>query len=104
MFVIDYFSQSPIKNLGLYGSVVDNSYHYDNALNPAWRDAVVHLIAKESWSDGISTEEKQTAVDDMTYEKGYALRQLAPHSGAYFNDVCSPSILLAILIFPNKRE
>lgn len=64
----------------------------DIGLNPAWRDTVVHMIVTEGWIDGASQEEIQSVRDDITYNKTYALRQLAPDSGAYFNEV------------PNKRK
>ncbi|RSL60868.1 hypothetical protein CEP54_006525 [Fusarium duplospermum] len=58
----------------------------DNALNPAWRDPVVHLIVKESWKDSLPYTQAKAALDDMTNAKGAALRGLAPDSGTYFNE------------------
>lgn len=37
------------------------SVEVDNALNPAWRDTVVHLIAKESWKDPLSYTQAHAA-------------------------------------------
>ena len=59
----------------------------DNALNPAWREAVVHVITGQSWDDTLSDDLAAKAVHDMTYKRGYALRQLAPDTGAYVNEV-----------------
>lgn len=59
----------------------------DNALNPAWRDSVVHLITSQSWDDTLPQSIADRTVNDMTYKMGYALRQLAPDTGAYFNEV-----------------
>lgn len=56
------------------------------ALNPAWRDAVVHMIVVEGWADGAPQSEIEAVYDDITNNKTYALRQLAPDSGAYFNE------------------
>lgn len=78
--------QGGVSNPSLAGSVVGHSRHVDNSLNPAWRDAVIHLIIKEGWSDGLSPDKVKAVNLDMVYNKGYALRQLAPDSGAYFNE------------------
>lgn len=61
----------------------------DNALNPAWRDSIVHVITTQSWDDTLSDDLTTKATHDMTYKRGYALRQLAPDTGAYFNEVRS---------------
>lgn len=58
-----------------------------NALNPAWRDAVVHLITSQSWNDTLQESLAAETLDSMTNEKGYSMRQLAPDSGAYYNEV-----------------
>jgi len=59
----------------------------DNALNPAWRDSVVHIITTQSWDDTLPQDIAHRTIEEMTYDKGYALRQLAPDSGAYYNEV-----------------
>ena len=62
------------------------SEHFDNALNPAWRNTTVHLLVQDSWAAG--TQEKNVA--DLTQSMSavaYDLRQLAPDSGAYINEV-----------------
>ena len=58
-----------------------------NALNPAWRDSVVHIITSQSWDESLTPTVADQVVHNMTYQKGYALRQLAPDTGAYFNEV-----------------
>lgn len=64
-----------------------NNRGLDIGLNPAWRDAVTHFIVAEGWLDNASPAVIQSVRDDITYNKTYALRQLAPDSGAYFNEV-----------------
>jgi hypothetical protein len=62
------------------------SKHFDNALNPAWRNTTVHLLVQDSWA--ASTQEKNVA--DLTQSMSavaHNLRQLAPDSGAYINEV-----------------
>lgn len=66
--------------------------HVDNALNPAWRDAAVHLISSVSWDDTIPEDEAEKAIASVTNGTGYALRQLAPDSGVYYNEVWILSI------------
>lgn len=60
----------------------------DSSLNPAWREAAVHLISSVSWDDQLSDSDAEKAISTVTNETGYALRQLAPDSGAYYNEVC----------------
>lgn len=60
----------------------------DNALNPAWRDTVVHLISEQEWDDTLPGAVAKRTIDEMTNGKGYSLRQLAPDTGAYVNGVC----------------
>jgi len=68
------------------------SRHYDNSLNPAWRNAIVHLLVQDSWS--ATTNEKDVAeLFESMSDVAYDLRQLAPDSGAYINEVC-PLILM----------
>jgi hypothetical protein len=62
------------------------SRHYDNSLNPAWRNATVHLLVQESWAAdtaGDDADELKDAMSNVAYE----LRELAPDSGAYINEV-----------------
>lgn len=59
----------------------------ENALNPAWRDAAVHLISGVSWDDTLPEGEAEKAIASVTNGTGYALRQLAPDSGVYYNEV-----------------
>ncbi|KAJ9483432.1 hypothetical protein VN97_g9974 [Penicillium thymicola] len=68
------------------GTMTGSKKPVDNALNPAWRDSIVHVITTQSWDDTLSDDLTTKATHDMTYKRGYALRQLAPDTGAYFNE------------------
>ncbi|KAF2494539.1 FAD-binding domain-containing protein [Lophium mytilinum] len=57
-----------------------------NGVNPAWREAVTHFIVSEGWLDGMPQALIDSVYTDITLNKTYALRQLAPDSGAYFNE------------------
>jgi hypothetical protein len=59
----------------------------DSALNPAWRDAVVHLISSVQWNDLLLESDAERAIAGVTNITGYSMRQLAPDSGVYYNEV-----------------
>jgi hypothetical protein len=59
----------------------------DIGLNPAWRDSVMNLIPFEPVEDTASTEVVEQNAKRMTFTKQQALRDIAPQSGAYFNEV-----------------
>ncbi|KAH8646888.1 hypothetical protein BX600DRAFT_518908 [Xylariales sp. PMI_506] len=59
------------------------------ALNPAWRDAVLHVITTEGFPDWVGYEAAKPALDRITYQRVGQLRMLAPNSGAYLNE-CDP--------------
>ncbi|KAI9038130.1 FAD-dependent oxidoreductase [Aspergillus affinis] len=75
-----------ISNPSISGTMTISRKSVDNALNPAWREAAVHFITSQSWDDTVSEDLADQAIEDMTFRRGYALRQLAPDSGAYFNE------------------
>ncbi|KAF2137409.1 uncharacterized protein K452DRAFT_353552 [Aplosporella prunicola CBS 121167] len=78
--------EGPISDFSLSASMIASSTPEDNALNPAWRDAVVHLISSVSWDDATPADVAAAAQRDMTDVRGGALRKLAPESGAYVNE------------------
>jgi hypothetical protein len=59
----------------------------DVGTNPAWRDAVVDLIPFEPVDTGAPTEVVDANAKRMTFTKQQALKDIAPDSGAYFNEV-----------------
>lgn len=71
----------------------------DSSLNPAWRNAAVHLISGVKWNDLLPLSAAEKATAEVTNTTGYAMRQLAPDSGVYYNEVRStgPSILLRFI-------
>lgn len=71
----------------------------DSSLNPAWRDATVHLISGVKWNDRLPIYAAEKAIAQVTNTTGYAMRQLAPDSGVYYNEVRStlPSIWLQLI-------
>ncbi|KAL0942983.1 FAD-linked oxidoreductase-like protein 18 [Colletotrichum truncatum] len=75
-----------ISNPTIAGGMIASKVPVDNALNPAWRDAVVHFYVTRGWDDSASYPEVTHVFDDMTNRVGDALRSLAPESGAYINE------------------
>ncbi|OCK98398.1 FAD binding domain-containing protein [Cenococcum geophilum 1.58] len=75
-------------NTLLLGHLVANSGNrgLDIGMNPAWRDAVVHFVIWERWVDGMPQTLIENVYNDITFNKTYALKQLAPDGGAYFNE------------------
>jgi nicotinamidase-related amidase len=63
----------------------------NNALNPAWRESGVHIITTQTWDDTLPGDPREQAIHDMTFKRGYALRQLAPDTSAYFNEARNTS-------------
>ena len=59
----------------------------DIGMNPAWRDSVIDLIPWEPYGDAASKAVADATTKRMTTVKMQALRDLAPDSGAYFNEV-----------------
>ncbi|KAI2907944.1 CAZyme family AA7 [Aspergillus niger] len=68
------------------GTMTGSSTPVDNALNTAWRESVVHLIVQQSWNESLPSALAEQTIYNMTYGRGYALRQLAPDTGCYFNE------------------
>ncbi|KAF6820887.1 FAD binding domain protein [Colletotrichum plurivorum] len=73
-------------NPSMSGSMTISHDPVDNALSPAWRDAVVHLITSTGWRDSLPQANVSRLVSDSTYGKLNALRKLDPGSGTYLNE------------------
>ncbi|KAJ6012574.1 hypothetical protein N7522_002929 [Penicillium canescens] len=79
-------SPDGVSSPSLSGTMTISHRPVDNALNPAWRDAAVHLISSVSWDDTLPEGEAEKAIASVTNGTGYALRQLAHDSGVYYNE------------------
>ena len=55
-------------------------------LNPAWRSALLHTIFSTGWAEGTPMDVIDSIMGEVS-KNMTALRALAPHSGAYFNEV-----------------
>ena len=75
-----------------------SSVPVDNALNPAWRETVLHFIHTRSWKDDVPQSVVDSAFHNATHVAGKLLRQLAPNTGAYINEVRSRLALFCPLL------
>ena len=89
--------QNGVSNPSISGTMIGSTKPVDNALNPAWRDSIVHIITSQSWNDSLPEQTADETRREMTHGKGYALRQLAPDTGAYYNEVCAILYLFTTL-------
>ncbi|KAK2803494.1 hypothetical protein FQN50_006929 [Emmonsiellopsis sp. PD_5] len=70
--------------------VARNAATVDSALNPAWRDALIHLMLVRGWFGEKSFEEQKEWQDDITYRQEPILKSLEPgRMGAYLNEANS---------------
>ncbi|EQB49296.1 hypothetical protein CGLO_11373 [Colletotrichum gloeosporioides Cg-14] len=53
-------------NPSMSGTMTISQVPVDNALNPAWRDSVVHLITSQSWTDSTPNTTVSALVNEMT--------------------------------------
>ncbi|KAM3496901.1 hypothetical protein MY10362_009729 [Beauveria mimosiformis] len=74
-------------NFSVSGTMTISKTAVDNALNPAWRDTAVHVVVSRSWDQSLPQRQALQIVNDMTYSKLSALKELDPGSGAYLNEM-----------------
>ncbi|KAL8730235.1 MAG: hypothetical protein Q9166_004212 [cf. Caloplaca sp. 2 TL-2023] len=58
-----------------------------SGVNPAWRTAYVHNIVARGWAPGTDEETRNAIYSDITNVKVQAMKELAPDTGAYMNEV-----------------
>ncbi|KAJ5593364.1 hypothetical protein N7537_010268 [Penicillium hordei] len=85
----DSLSRRGVSDPSVSGTMTASEIPVNNALNSAWRDSSVHIITTQTWDDTLPHDLREKAIHDMTFKRGYALRQLAPDTGAYFNEANS---------------
>lgn len=78
------YSQAEITYVG-YGLTGSVGSGEDNAVNPAWRDASVHLIYALTWSENLTLSEVSSLSIDFTDWAG-VIRDVTPNSGAYASE------------------
>ena len=58
----------------------------DNAVNPAWRNAVLHVITGKRWDVKASVADIRAARNSLTNGTMKRLRDITPGSGSYLNE------------------
>lgn len=97
------------------GQVARDAADPYSGLNPAWRTAYVHNVVARGWAPNSDKATKDSVHSDITYNKARALKQLAPNTGAYMNEVSQlqPSLFpfpqssfpsLPLLLIQNLKE
>ncbi|KAI1012811.1 hypothetical protein LB504_008493 [Fusarium proliferatum] len=78
-----------LPNLSISGTLTISSKPVNNSLHPSWRNATVHLITGQSWTDSTNDTEVRNIIHDMTYRKLALLKKLDLAQGAYLNEANS---------------
>lgn len=74
------------------GQVFKDALDPYSSVHPAWRTSYMNNIVARGWAPG-STESAIAAVyNDITYNKVAAMKELAPNTGCYMNEVRSYSL------------
>ncbi|KAL4931813.1 uncharacterized protein BDV17DRAFT_288397 [Aspergillus undulatus] len=58
----------------------------DNAVNPAWRNAVMHALSSVNWADNATVAEIKAAREEFTHSHMQRWREVSPGSGAYLGE------------------
>lgn len=69
------------------GQVFQDAKDPYSGVNPAWRQAYVHNIVGRGWAPGTNESVQDAIRDDVTFTKVKAMKDLAPDTGAYMNEV-----------------
>jgi hypothetical protein len=75
------------------GQIFRDANDPHSGLNPAWRRAYVHNIVARGWAPGTSDAIQDAIRSDVTFTKVKAMKDLAPDTGAYMNEVTVISLL-----------
>ncbi|KAG7437728.1 hypothetical protein NW761_013030 [Fusarium oxysporum] len=78
-----------LPNLSISGTLTISPKPVNNSLHPSWRNATVHLITGQSWTDSTNDTEVRNIIHDVTYRKLTLLRELDLAQGAYLNEANS---------------
>ncbi|RKK85070.1 hypothetical protein BFJ69_g1771 [Fusarium oxysporum] len=78
-----------LPNLSISGTLTISPKPVNNALHPSWRNATVHLITGQSWTDSTNDTAVRNIIHDVTYRKLTLLRELDLAQGAYLNEANS---------------
>ncbi|KAL8704762.1 MAG: hypothetical protein Q9201_002109 [Fulgogasparrea decipioides] len=69
------------------GQVTKDGADACSGVNPAWRTSYVHNIVARGWAPGADEATRNAVYSDITNVKVRAMKELAPDTGAYMNEV-----------------
>ncbi|KAL2842314.1 hypothetical protein BJX68DRAFT_270759 [Aspergillus pseudodeflectus] len=58
----------------------------DNAVNPAWRKAVMHALSSVNWAENATVAEIKAAREEFTYTHMQRWRDVSPGAGSYLGE------------------
>ncbi|KAL3462057.1 hypothetical protein BJX64DRAFT_149655 [Aspergillus heterothallicus] len=58
----------------------------DNAVNPAWRNAVMHALSSVNWAENATVAEIKAAREEFTYTHMQHWRDVSPGAGSYLGE------------------
>ncbi|KAL8950369.1 MAG: hypothetical protein Q9222_003586 [Ikaeria aurantiellina] len=73
------------------GQVARDAADPFSGVNPAWRTSYVHNIVARGWAPGADEATRNAVYSDITDVKVRAMKDLAPDTGAYMNELFTPS-------------
>ncbi|KAL4953782.1 hypothetical protein BDW69DRAFT_184166 [Aspergillus filifer] len=65
---------------------LENGGNPSNAVNPAWRKAVMHALSSVNWSDNSTVDYIKNAREEFTYKHMQHWRDVSPGAGAYLGE------------------
>ena len=80
--------ETVLGNIVAGGAVAANADRVDSALNPAWREALLHLVIERRWAADATLEEQNAVKANITDVEVPILREVegADAMGAYLNE------------------
>lgn len=78
------------------GQVARDGADRFSGVNPAWRRSYVHNIVARGWDPGADEATRNAVHSDITNVKVRAMKDLAPDTGAYMNEVSYLEFLVSL--------
>lgn len=75
-----------IQGTVVAGGKVAKNKHIRSGLNPAWREAAIHVLFTTRWDASTTFSQQSEIATDITDNKVAILRSLEPDMGAYVNE------------------
>lgn len=79
-------SEGTVNGFALLGGGALSKSDALSSVNPAWRRSYMHNYCGRGWLDDADYETVTDIHHDISYNKGGAMREFAPDTGAYMNE------------------